>query len=91
MQYSINLDDKQTNSAAFSPQANYTDWPTATCRRNLVPTLVDDIKIEFEKLEHSITNIWTIKQYKTKLLPTMFFVDLKPVTNNKYMFKVEYI
>jgi hypothetical protein len=26
---------------ALSPQANYTDWTTATCRRNLVPTFVD--------------------------------------------------
>jgi hypothetical protein len=33
--------DKQTNSVAFSPQANYTDWATATCWRNLVPTFVD--------------------------------------------------
>jgi hypothetical protein len=31
---------KQTNSVAFSPRVNYTDWSTATCRRNLVPTLV---------------------------------------------------
>jgi hypothetical protein len=30
---------KQT--VAFSPQANYTDWATATGRRNLVPTFVD--------------------------------------------------
>jgi hypothetical protein len=30
-----------TNSVAFSPRANYTDWATATCRRNLVPTFVD--------------------------------------------------
>jgi hypothetical protein len=29
------------NSVALSPQANYTDWVTATCRRNLVPTFVD--------------------------------------------------
>jgi hypothetical protein len=28
-------------SVAFSPQANYTDWATATFRRNLVPTFVD--------------------------------------------------
>jgi hypothetical protein len=27
----------QTNSVALSPQACYTDWATATCRRNLVP------------------------------------------------------
>jgi hypothetical protein len=33
--------EKQTNSVALSPQANYTDWSTATCRRNLVPTFVD--------------------------------------------------
>jgi hypothetical protein len=31
---------KQTNSMTFSPQANYTDWATATWR-NLVPTSVD--------------------------------------------------
>jgi hypothetical protein len=38
----FNLDGKkQTNSVALSPRANYTDWATATCRRNLVPTFVD--------------------------------------------------
>jgi hypothetical protein len=31
----------KTNSVALSPQANYTDRATATCRRNLVPTFVD--------------------------------------------------
>jgi hypothetical protein len=29
------------NSVAFSPQANYANWTTATCWRNLVPTLAD--------------------------------------------------
>jgi hypothetical protein len=32
---------KQTNSVALSLQANYTDWTTATCRQNLMPTFVD--------------------------------------------------
>jgi hypothetical protein len=32
---------QRTNSVDFSPQANYTDWATATCWRNLVPTFVD--------------------------------------------------
>jgi hypothetical protein len=32
---------KQTNSVALSPRTNYTDWVTATCRRNVVPTFVD--------------------------------------------------
>jgi hypothetical protein len=31
----------KTNTVALSPQANYTDWGTATCWRNLVPTFVD--------------------------------------------------
>jgi hypothetical protein len=31
----------KANSVARSPQANYTDWATATCRRNLVSTFVD--------------------------------------------------
>jgi hypothetical protein len=28
------------NSVVLNPRANYTDWATATCRRNLVPTFV---------------------------------------------------
>jgi hypothetical protein len=32
---------QQTKVVALSPQANYTDWSTATCRRNLMPTSVD--------------------------------------------------
>jgi hypothetical protein len=32
---------EQTNSVAFSPQAKYTDWATATFWRNLVPTFAD--------------------------------------------------
>jgi hypothetical protein len=33
--------NKETNSVALSPRANYTDWATATCWRNLVPTSAD--------------------------------------------------
>jgi hypothetical protein len=32
---------KKSNSVALSPRANYTDWATATCWRNIVPTFVD--------------------------------------------------
>jgi hypothetical protein len=32
---------KKKPSVAFSPRANYTDWATATCWWNLVPTFVD--------------------------------------------------
>jgi hypothetical protein len=32
---------KKNPSVALSPRANYTDWSTATCRRNLMSTFVD--------------------------------------------------
>jgi hypothetical protein len=37
----MNCANKQTNSVAFSPKANYTDWSTAAGRRILVPTFAD--------------------------------------------------
>jgi hypothetical protein len=50
-----------------------------------------EIKTESEKLGHTVTNIWNIKQYKTKQPLSMFFVELKPALNNKDIFNVEYI
>jgi hypothetical protein len=50
----------------------------------------EDIKIEIKKLGHTVTNIWNIKQYSTKLPLSMFFVDVKPALNND-IFNVEYI
>jgi hypothetical protein len=38
---STRAETNKTNSVTLSPQANYTDWSTATCRRNLVQTFVD--------------------------------------------------
>jgi hypothetical protein len=50
-----------------------------------------DIKIKIEKLEHRVTNIWNIKQQRTKQPLSMFFVGLKPTLNNKDIFSAEYI
>jgi hypothetical protein len=38
----------------------------------------EEIKTEIEKLGHTVTNFWTIKQYRTKLSLSVFFVELKP-------------
>jgi hypothetical protein len=51
----------------------------------------DNIKIEIEKLRHTVTNVRNIKQYRTKLPLSMFFVDLKSAPNNENIFNVEYI
>jgi hypothetical protein len=49
-----------------------------------------EIKTESEKLGHMITNIWNIKQYRTKLpLFMFFFLELKPASNNKGILNVD--
>jgi hypothetical protein len=35
------MKENKNKLVALSPQANYTDWATATCRGNLVPTFAD--------------------------------------------------
>jgi hypothetical protein len=37
----VNIHSNYSNSVAFSSQANYTDWATATGRRILMPTFMD--------------------------------------------------
>jgi hypothetical protein len=54
----------------------------------------EEIRTEIEKLGHMVTNIWNIKQYRTKLPVSMlffFFVELKPALNNTDIFNVEII
>jgi hypothetical protein len=51
----------------------------------------EEIKTEIEKLGHTVTNIWNIKQYRTKLPVSMFSVALKPAPNNKGILNIEYI
>jgi hypothetical protein len=41
-----------------------------------------DIQYEIEKLGHTVVNIFNIKHHSTKLPLYMFFVDLKPASNN---------
>jgi hypothetical protein len=49
----------------------------------------EEIKTEIEKLGHTVSNIWNIKQYTMKLPLSMFFVQLKSAPNNKDIHKVE--
>jgi hypothetical protein len=50
----------------------------------------EEIRTEIEKLGHSVTNIWNIKQYRAKLPLSTFSVELKLAPNNKGIFNVEY-
>lgn len=49
----------------------------------------DDIKSALEKLGHSVTNVWNIKQRVTKKPLPIFIVDLKQNTNNKTIYEVK--
>jgi hypothetical protein len=51
----------------------------------------EEIRADIEKLGHTVSNIWNIKQYRTKLSLSMFFVELKPTSNNKDKYNVEYL
>jgi hypothetical protein len=51
----------------------------------------EESKIEMEKLGHTVTNIWNIKQYRAKLPLSMFFVEVKPALKDKNIFNAEYI
>jgi hypothetical protein len=46
---------------------------------------------EIEKLRHTVTNIWNVKQFRTMLPLPMFFVELKADPNNKDIFNVEHL
>jgi hypothetical protein len=54
-------------------------------------TNTEDIRAELGKLGHSVTNIWNIKQARTNIPLSMFFVELKPAQNNKDIYNVEYL
>jgi hypothetical protein len=71
--------DLKKNSVAPSPRANYTDWATATFRRNLVPTFVDIgvsrghrggsptvVNLSFVDRMYGPYQIWNMDRQKTR-------------------------
>jgi hypothetical protein len=45
----------------------------------------EEINTDIKKLEHMATDIWNIEHYRTKLHLSMFFVELKPLLNNRHI------
>ena len=52
-------------------------------------TDVEDIKSATERHGHTVTNVYIIKQTQTNIPLSLFFVDLKPNTNNKDIYQIE--
>jgi hypothetical protein len=51
----------------------------------------EEIKTEIDKLGYTVTIIWNIKKYGTKLSLSTISVELKHVPNNKDIFNAAYI
>jgi hypothetical protein len=67
---------KKKNSVALSPRANYTDWATATCRRNLVSTFVD------RGVSRGQRGQVTTTEFKSHIFSVSFF--LPNIANNRH-------
>ena len=52
-------------------------------------TDISDIKTELENSGHTLVNIFNIKQNRTNITLSLFFVDLKPSGNNKDIYQIE--
>jgi hypothetical protein len=52
-------------------------------------TDIREIKSEIEKFGHTVVNIFNIKQTRTNIPLSLFFVDLKPSENNKDIYQIE--
>jgi len=52
-------------------------------------TDVEDIKSAIEHHGHTVINVYNIRQQRTNILLSLFFVDLKPNENNKDIYQIE--
>lgn len=58
--------------------------------KNIHPsTDTNEIKVAIEELNHKVTNIWNIKDRKTKTPVPLHYIDLKPSQNNKNIYNVK--
>lgn len=51
----------------------------------------EDIKFALEELNHEVRNVWNIKHRQTKKPLNIFYIDLKPQSNNKNVYNVKSI
>jgi hypothetical protein len=79
--YTVNNAINRNMCSATQCQQHILSWASLMiCSR-----LPNNPIVSLTKTGHTVANIWNIKQYGTKLPPSMFFVVLKPAPNNKDM------
>ena len=80
------LMDKNTEFHTYKPRK---DRSFRVVLKNIHPsTDVNDIKQALKDEGHEVTNIWNVKQRNTNKPLPIHFVDLKPHTTNKDLYKI---
>jgi len=60
--------------------------------KNIHPsTDIEELKLSIEELGHQVTNIWNVKDRKTKWPIPLHFVDLKPSPDNKNIYNTQFL
>lgn len=52
-------------------------------------TDIDELKKAIEELEYTVTNIWNIKQKLSKKSLPIFYIELKPNSENKNIYNIK--
>jgi translation initiation factor 2 alpha subunit (eIF-2alpha) len=52
-------------------------------------TDISEIKSAIEEFDHMVVNVFNVKQNRTNIPLSLFFVDLKPSENNKDIYQIE--
>jgi len=64
------------------------------CKKTLLTYLsinLKELKQDINSKAHTVTNICGVRRRITRELLPMFFVELKPVANNKDIYKINYL
>lgn len=81
------LQQKNTQFHTYKPK---TDKAFRVVLKNLhYSTDIDEIKMNLESLGHEVERIYNVKQNRTKIPLSMFFVDLKQNNNNKQIYETK--
>lgn len=83
------LDQKKTLFYTYKPKQERSYKVVLKNLHHSIDT--KDIEIEIKNLGHDVINIWNMKQYRTKKPLNMFYVELKPASNNKDIYNIEFL
>jgi len=60
--------------------------------KNVQPLInLEKLKQDINSKDHTIINIWNVQRKNTKESLFMFFVELKPVVNNKDIYNINFL